>query len=1005
MKAVRAISLFSLRVVRTRAAVCLAIVACGSRASALNAALDLNQYAHTSWKIRDGFVAGRISAMAQTHDGYLWLGTESGLFRFDGVRVVPWQPPPGTALPSTFIRSLLCARDGTLWIGTMGGLATWKDNTLTQYPALASVANSALLEDRAGTIWATGQVIPTGRLCAIRGANIQCYGQDGGLGRWASSLYESGEHVWAAAENGLWRWTPGDPKRYPVPDHINGLQSFTEDNTGALLVSTSAGVRRFVDGTITAVPLPSSRPQSTTSLLRDRHGGLWIGTAAGLVHLHEGRTDLFARSDGLSGDFVSRLFEDREGNVWVATHDGLDRFREYAAVTLSVGQGLSGRITPSVLADKNGSVWVNDGESSLLRLNAGHVATVRNVLPERGLGTLFQDASGRICVSTGATVACLDHDRVVSIGGVPGGLVNAMVEDPHGTLWVAHWTLGLFRVSTSHNVQQIPWSTFGHEDSALRLAADPVRGGLWLGFTLGGIAYFDDGRVRLSYAAADGLGKGRVNALRVDQEGTVWAATEGGLSRLKNGRIVTLTSANGLPCDAVDSVLEDEDAAAWLYMACGIVRIARAEIEGWAAIVDHNPDAKPTIGVTVLDSSEGVRSVTNISSFSPHTAKSSDGRLWFATVDGVTVVDPRHLPFNDLPPPVHIEQITADRKTYGVPAAANARVRLPALVRDLHIDFTALSLVAPEKVRFRYQLEGWDRDWQDVGGRRQAFYNNLPPRTYRFRVKASNNSGVWNDFGAAIDLSIAPAYYQTTWFPLLSVGLVVAVIWAVHRLRLRIVETHQREITALNERLMNAQEQERIRIAGELHDGVMQQMLAVTMMLGTAKRRIPADSDAKATLDKIQDKLIQTGTDIRQLSHDLHPPVLQESGLSRALQVYCEQFSASCGIPISCDADEDARDLSRGAALAVFRIVQEALGNAAKHAHAKQITVRLTRSAGVVSLVVADDGVGFDTGRLNTIGGLGLVMMRERASQLNGTFSFETAPQGGTTIRVSIPFR
>jgi signal transduction histidine kinase/ligand-binding sensor domain-containing protein len=1003
MSTVISISRFRVLVARTSA--CLAILACGSRASALNPALDINQYAHTSWKARDGFVADRISAMAQTPDGYLWLGTESGLLRFDGVRIVPWQPPPGTALPSTFIRSLLCARDGTLWIGTMAGVVSWKDHRLTQYPALVGIANSSLLEDRAGTIWVSGQVIPTARLCAIRGANIHCDGKDGEIGRWATSLYENGGHVWAAAENGLWRWTPGEPKRFPLPERIAGLQSFAEDNTGALLVATNVGVARFVDGTITAVPLPSPRPTLTTGLLRDRHGGLWVGTVAGLAHLHDGRTDVFARFDGLSGDVVSRLFEDREGNVWVATSGGLDRFREYAAVTLSVGQGLSGGITGSVLADKEGSVWRTTGESRLQRLNAGRVTTVSNGLPERGLGSLFQDASGRICVSTRPGVRCLEHGRVVSIGGAPGGLVNAMVEDTHGTFWVAHWTLGLFRVSTSHDVQQIPFSTLGRDDSVLRLAADPVRGGLWLGFTRGGIAYFDDGRVRSSYAVADGLGKGQVNELRVDREGTVWAATEGGLSRLKNGRIVTLTSANGLPCDAVDSVLEDDDAAVWLYMACGIVRIARAEIEGWAALVDHNPEAKPTIGVTVLESSEGVRTVTNISSFSPHTAKSSDGRLWFATVDGVTVVDPRHLPFNDLPPPVHIEQITAGRKTYGVAPAANARVRLPALVRDLQIDFTALSLVAPEKMRFRYKLEGWDRDWQDVGTRRQAFYNNLPPRTYRFRVRASNNSGVWNDAGAVIDFSIAPAYYQTRWFLALAAGIVLAVVWAAHRIRVRIVETHEREITALNERLMKAQEQERIRIAGELHDGVMQQMLAVTMMLGTAKRRIADESDAKATIDKVQEKLIQMGTDIRQISHDLHPPVLQEAGLPQAVQTYCEEFSVSCGIAVSCDADEAARDLSRGAGLALFRIVQEARGNAATHAHAKRSTVQLTRSADVVSLTVSDDGVGFEPSRLGTSGGLGLIMMRERAGQLNGTFEFVSAPGRGTTIRVAIPFR
>jgi signal transduction histidine kinase len=233
----------------------------------------------------------------------------------------------------------------------------------------------------------------------------------------------------------------------------------------------------------------------------------------------------------------------------------------------------------------------------------------------------------------------------------------------------------------------------------------------------------------------------------------------------------------------------------------------------------------------------------------------------------------------------------------------------------------------------------------------------------------------------------------------------VALVWAAHRIRLRIVEKHEREISALNEKLMSAQEQERIRIAGELHDSVMQEMLAATMMLGSAKRRIAAGADAHATIDKVQEKLIQAGTGIRQLSHDLHPPALQEAGLPDALRLHCEQFSTACGIPLVCDVDDSVHELSRGAALALFRIVQEALGNAVKHAQATRITVGLVRSSEEVTLTVADNGLGFERSRLTTSGGLGLITMRERAGQLNGRFEFDTAPGRGTTIKVVIPFR
>jgi signal transduction histidine kinase len=354
---------------------------------------------------------------------------------------------------------------------------------------------------------------------------------------------------------------------------------------------------------------------------------------------------------------------------------------------------------------------------------------------------------------------------------------------------------------------------------------------------------------------------------------------------------------------------------------------------------------------------------------------------------------------------VHVEQITADRTAYDLSSQTSGGLRLPPLTRDLQIDYAALSLVAPEKIQFRYRLENHDRDWQDVGNRRQAYYNNLPPGNYRFHVIAANNSGVWNEAGATVDFVIAPAYYQTTWFLALSVAVVAGLAWGGHRVRVRMIEKHKGEISALNERLMKAQEQERIRIAGELHDGVMQEMLAVNLMLGTARRRIADDSPAKATIDKVQEKLIRVGTDIRQLSHDLHPPMLQDAGLPEAVRAYCEQFSSTAGIPVSCDADERASDLSRGAALALFRILQEALGNAAKHAAARRITVRLRRTDAEVSLEISDDGAGFDRSRVGGPGGLGLITMRERAGQLNGTFGVDSAPGRGTTISVVIPFR
>ncbi len=1019
----------SRRFVALSAAVAFGLLALCSSVYALDPALDARQYVHTAWKVRDGFTKGAIIAIAQTPDGYLWLGTELGLLRFDGVRTVPWQPPSNQRLPSNTITHLLAARDGTLWIGMDRGLASWKNGQLTRYEALAGNSIGTLIEDREGSIWAA-VFANRWALCEVNKAQVTCHGDEGGAGEGALLPYEDRMgRLWVGALTGLWRWKPGPPLFYPLPLQNSGIQGLAEDSDGALLIASDAGIRRFLDGRAEMKhPFPPSGP--TSELLRDRDGSLWAGTSTrGLVHVHNGITDVFSQIDGLSGDDVGVIFEDREGSIWIATDGGLDRLRAPAVVSYTAYQGLSSSRINSVLASKDGSLWVGtydglnrwaNGDVTIYRERSGRSAPGSQPLPSRrvreftgagvtgGVHSIFEDSQRRLWLSTARGVGYLENDRFVLVKGVPGGITRGIVEDGQRNVWIANPALGLFRVGRDRrDVEQTSWAVLNRKDVVSAVAADPSGDGLWLGFYRGGIVHFADGRAGVSYAASDGLADGRVSNLYADSSGALWIATDGGLSRLKNGRLTTMNSRNGLPCDAVGWVVEDAVHSLWLGMACGLVRITRTEIDAWAADAGTSTDnaVAGRLQATVFDHAEGVRLFVTASYYTAPAAASADGKVWFMSQEGLSVIDPSRLSVNSLPPPVHIEQVIADRETYDVVSAPKERLRLPALTRNLQIDYTALSLAAPEKMQFRYKLEGWDADWQDVGTRRQAFYANLPPRAYRFRVIAANNSGIWNETGASIDFSVEPAYYQRNWFPLLIAGMVLGVAWSAHRIRLYMVQKHEREITALNERLMKAQEQERIRIAGELHDGVMQEMLAVTMMLGTAKRRIADVSEAKATIDKVQQKLIEVGTDIRQLSHDLHPPILQEAGLPDAVRAYCEQVSASSSIPVSCEADDRVRDLSRGAALALFRIVQEALGNAAKHARATRIAVRLTRTGNDVFLTVSDDGAGFNVGQLGTSGGLGLIMMRERASQLNGTFAFESAAGRGTTIRVVIPFR
>ena len=979
-------------------------------AFALDPALDVSQYAHTSWKIRDGFTKGPISSIVQTPDGYLWLGTHLGLLRFDGVRNVPF-PPTDQPLPSNTIFKLLVARDGTLWIATDKGLASWNGGRLTQYPEFAGQWVFALAQVRDGAVWAgTYSTVPTGgKLCAIQNGSVQCYGQDGALGRGVADLYEDNKgNLWAEGENGLWRWTPGPPEFLPVPAVSVHPGSLAEDFGGALLIGTKSGIRRLVDRKSDVHRLPTSvRQFRTLSLLRDRDGGLWIGTSGrGLLHFHQGRTDVFSSSDGLSGDDVDSIFEDREGNVWVATLNGLDRFRDFAVPTFSVKQGLSiPSVVSAALAVRNGNLlfasvgglngWVN-GHFVIHGKN-----TARAQQGDNAESSLFQDARGRVWAVTQREFGYLEDYQFIALSGIPGGVVRSIVEDGDGSLWIANQNSGLFHLRESEVVEQIPWDKIGHKDFAAALAVDPLHRGLWLGFFQGGLVYFKDGKVLATYGSSDGLGNGRVNDLRIDQDGTLWAAAEGGLSRLKNNRIATLNSRNGLPCDTVHWLMEDDDHSFWLNTTCGVVRVAKAELDAWTAAVDEGKDETGKIQFTFFDISDGVRTSPYPIGYSPQVAKSTDGKLWFPSfVGGVSVIDPRHLHFNPLPPPVYIEQVTADRKIYN---AASAAKGLPSSVRDLQIDYTALSFAAPDKVQFRYKLEGYDRDWQDAGNRRQAFYTNLPPRNYRFRMMAANNSGVWNEAGTFLDFSIAPAYYQTDWFRLSIVVAVLGSLAALYRLR-------QRQVARQFNIRLEERVRERTRIARELHDTLLQSFQGVLLRFHTVTYQLPDGADeARNTLESVIEQARQAITEGRDAVQGLRSlPVIND--LAAAISTLGEELAADQGVEnrpdFSVHVEGTPRALAPFPRDETYRIAIEAVRNAFRHGNAKRIEVEIHYGQRQLRLRVRDNGKGIDPKVLSgqaRQGHYGLTGMQERAKSMGGTLAVWSEIDSGTEAELNIP--
>ena len=497
---------------------------------------------------------------------------------------------------------------------------------------------------------------------------------------------------------------------------------------------------------------------------------------------------------------------------------------------------------------------------------------------------------------------------------------------------------------------------------------------------------------------------GAVTGLQLDRDGALWAATQdGGLSRLQDGRIVTLTTRNGLPCNAIHWAIEDDDGSFWLYTACGLVRITRTELDAWIA------DPKRRVEMTVWDASDGVRLRSGTATgHGPRVVKTADGKLWYVTGDGVQIVDPRHLAINSARVPVRIEQISANHKIYwrNLTGAPNSNLHLPPRIRDLQIDYTALSLVAPEKVHFKYKLEGQDQDWNEVINDRQAEYTNLPPRQYRFRVIACNNSGLWNETGDSLEFSIEPAFYQTDGFRALCAAVSLALLWAAYQFR---VHQLQRAFTMrLEERI-----DERGRIARELHDTLLQSFQGSLYRFQAARNLFSRRPDeALNTLDaaiasadsaiaegrdaiqnlriasaerRLEDLLNVTGQELREVREESdHPP---------AFQVTIE------GQPLILSPllqDE------------IYRIAREILRNAFQHARATRIEAAIQYDPNLFRLRIRDDGKGIDPKVLKEggrAGHWGLPGIRERSKRIGASLKLWSETGAGTEAELTVPAR
>ena len=982
----------------------LVLVAVPSRA--LDPDLNVSQYAHTAWRVQDGYFSSAPRTMTQTSDGYLWIGTQSGLVRFDGSRFLPWTPPDGKSLPSSTILSLLGAHDGSLWIGTRAGLAHFVNQKLVQFPDFHDRVYG-ILEDSSGNIWISHQndvEHSGGPICEVSGTTIHCLDKSDGVSESAccgGPLVKDGSgNLWVGTDRDILRWRAGSSQTFRPAglgntDGLEGVTSLAAEPDGSIWVGAQltrkGGLQLLTDGSWKSFSLPHL-DSIITALLRDPEGGLWVGTVSqGIYHIHGRHVDRFRGQDGLSSNFVFCFYADREGGIWAVTNKGVDSFHPLQMVTFSRAEGLSSDNVVSVVVSRDNTIWLASS-SSLDAIRDGAVSSVRSGdgLPGSEVTTLFCDHTGRLWVGVDNdlfTYTNKTFHRVRRENGSSTQLIVGLTEDSQHNIWaeVSGSNRELIRIENLMVVEEFPEKLV---PSARALAGD-LDNGIWLGLRSGDLARFRNGHVEV-FSIPHGVNS-PVRQVLVNSDGSVFGATTYGLIGWRNGQSRALTSRNGLLCDGIIGMNWDNHGDLWLYTECGLLRIEKADVQRWWTDQDVH------VAPTVFDVFDGVQ--PGIPDFNP-AAKSSDGKLWFANQVALQMIDPRHLTRNEIPPPVHIEDVVADHKTL-TPVEG---LQLPPLTRDLEIDYTALSFVKPKKMRFRYRLEGRDTTWQEAGTRRQAFYNDLRPGQYRFRVIASNNDGVWNEQGATLTFDVAPAWYQRSAFRIFLTGVGLLGVWCLYQFRIR--QATRAMHVRFDERLA-----ERTRLARELHDTLLQSFQALMLRFQAVSNLLPTRPiEAKRRLDGSIDEAAEAITEGRRAVQGLRSSSTPSGDVASAVSALGEELA-----PLQTDQNSPAfqvetegmpRDLRPMLRDDVYRIAGEALRNAFQHAQARHIEVEIRYDERRLRLRIRDDGKGIDPQVLNgsgRVGHWGLAGMRERAKLVGGKLEVWSSLGSGTEIELTVP--
>jgi signal transduction histidine kinase/streptogramin lyase len=944
-------------------------------------------YKVRSWQSDDGLPQNSVYAIAQTPEGYLWVGTKEGLARFDGARFTGLEEKAPAELKHGWITALCVGHDGSLWIGCDGyGVAHLKDGAFTrlsQADGLLSNQIRCLLEGQDGTLWIGSE----GGVTRYKDGKLKSFTEKNNLA--SNSVrglcVDRRGNLRIATLRGLCSLDQeGTIRTFNISlgKPANGLKFVCADRQGRIWTGSNEGLNCVEDETVVTYDISDGLPDKIIDIaLADRKGQLWVGTYRGVARLVDGKVIPRPNREGVFAEQIYTLFEDREGSVWVGAQDGLYRLTSARFATYTTQQGLTRNNAMSVYEDRLGTLWIGTWNGGLNRLKEEKASAF---VPPGGvvLDQVLAIHEGR----DGSLWVGMDHgggvhrfkgperNSVSRQTGLIQQAIRVIHEAKDGTLWIG--TSGGLNVVREGKVATFTTAD-GLAGNLVFVILEDGQGSIWVG-TDGGLSRWQSGKFS-NFTTREGLSTNWVDALCEDRDHTLWIGTRGGgLNRYKAGKFTAFTTKDGLFSDEVYEIVEDDFGYFWMSCRKGIFRVRKKELDDW--------DGKTQLACTAFGEADGLPSVQCNGVAKPSAWKGKDGRLWFPTIRGVAALQPR-IKINEQLPPVLIEEVLADGhalRPEGMTGSSSLGLRVPPGRGGLEIHYTALSLQAPEKNRFKYILEGIDPGWVDAGARRSASYVSVPPGSYQFRVKACNNDGVWNDAGATLSLVLAPHYWQT-WSFRVAVGAGVAVLLTLlYRTRV----TRLREIERL-----------RVRIAANLHDDVGARLTKVAMVTELVDRETAEGQAIKPHIQNIFRTVREITQAMDEIVWTINPKNDTLDNLANYIFQYAQEYFADTGV--SCRLDMPVqlpdRPMSTEQRHNLFMAVKEALNNALKHSAATEVRIGLGVTDGRMAITIADNGRGFAVDQARGRGN-GLENMRQRLTQIGGRLMLESEPGKGARI-------